>query len=120
MADVGIAVDSDVARRKSAADSHYEGVSTVINRDTIREWQAIQDAERRTGITGKTTSGAIYRAALKQMGMDAADLPGPAAKAMYDALRNRPARKVAMATDSTTASCRAAMFPNGNRLNQGY
>src|SRR6476659_1615055 len=97
-------------------------LNTMVDRETIKAWQAIQAAERETGIIGKSSADATYAAAMKAMGLDAGGLVGHAnaAKAVFMALRNRPVRRAAMAADAATLDRRNAMFPNGNRLNQGY
>jgi len=96
-------------------------LNTMVDRETIKAWQAIQAAERETGITGKSSADETYAAALQAMGMDATRLAGHAnaAKAAYTALKNRPARRAAMATDAKATSRRAEMFPNANRLVNG-
>src|SRR6476620_7894624 len=93
-------------------------LNTMVDRETIKAWQAIQAAERETGITGKSSADETYAAALQAMGMDATRLAGHAnaAKAAYTALKNRPARRAAMATDAKATSRRSQMFPNANRL----
>jgi hypothetical protein len=94
----------------------------MVDRETIKAWQAIQAAERETGIIGKSSADATYAAALRQMGMDTAGLAdhANAAKAVYTALKNKPRARAAMVTDGVTVTRRNAMFPNGNRLRQGY
>jgi len=96
-------------------------LNTMVDRETIKAWQAIQAAERETGIIGKSSADETYAAALQAMGMDATGLAGHAnaAKAAYTALKNRPARRAAMATDAKATSRRAEMFPNANRLVNG-
>ena len=97
-------------------------LNTMVDRETIKAWQAIQAAERETGIIGKSSADATYAAALRQMGMDTAGLAdhANAAKAVYTALKNKPRARAAMVTDGATVTRRNAMFPNGNRLRQGY
>jgi len=97
-------------------------LNTMVDRETIKAWQAIQAAERETGIIGKSSADATYAAALQAMGMDATGLAGHAnaAKAAYTALKNKPRARAAMVTDGATVTRRNAMFPNGNRLRQGY
>ena len=87
----------------------------------IKAWQAIQAAERETGIVGKSSADETYAAALKAMGLDASGLVGHpnAAKAAFTALKSRPARRAAMATDAKAVDRRSQMFPNANRLVNG-
>jgi hypothetical protein len=68
----------------------------MIDRDTIIELQAIRQAEQETGISGKSSVGATYAAALRQMGMDTKGMPGAAAKAVYTALKNKRRVKAAI------------------------
>jgi len=96
-------------------------LNTMVDRETIKAWQAIQAAERETGIIGKSSADATYAAALKAMGLDAGGLVGHAnaAKAAFTALKSRPARRAAMATDAKAVDRRSQMFPNANRLVNG-
>jgi flagellar hook-associated protein FlgK len=93
-----------------------------MDKNTIREWQRIQQAERETGVTGKSSVDATYAAALRQMGMDTAGLSGHAnaAKAVYQTLRNRPRARAAMAMDAGAVTRRSEMFPNANRLSKSF
>lgn len=86
----------------------------------IRELRELQAAEAETGVTGKNSIGATYRAALRQIGMDTSELDGPAAQAVFRAVKNRRKAQHAMATDSAVASRRNDMFPHADRLHKGY
>jgi hypothetical protein len=84
----------------------------------IREYQKIRQLEQQTGILGMDTAAAIHRAAIQQLtGQSADDLPPAAARAIYDALRNKPRAKARLASDSAAIDRRHQMFPNANRLN---
>jgi hypothetical protein len=68
------------------------------------------------------SADAVYRTALKRLGHDVSEIKAEgAATALWPVLRSKkPARSHAMATDSAAVSRRNEMFPNGNRLRQGY
>ena len=94
----------------------------MTDRATIREWQAIQAAERETGIVGKASADETYAAALQAMGLDAAGLVGHqnAAKAAFMALKNKPRARAAMAADAKTIAARTERFPHADRLHKGF
>jgi DNA-binding protein H-NS len=89
------------------------------DREFIRELR-LQQARTITDVTDKTTVGGTYRKALRQMGLDAADLPAEAAKAMFDALQKKPRARAAMVTDAKTIAARTERFPHADRLNKGF
>lgn len=102
---IGILAD----KRKTVGDS-------MIDRETIREIQALRQAEAETGIVGKASVGAVYRTALRQMGKDATGMDAAAARATYRALRSAPHARSRAAADSRAVASRAVMFPHGDRL----
>src|SRR6476661_559751 len=97
-------------------------LNTMVDRETIKAWQAVQAAERETGIVGKSSADETYAAALRQMGMDASGLVGHAnaAKAAFTALKNKPRARAAMAADAKTIAARTERFPHADRLHKGF
>ena len=92
----------------------------MINRETIRELQAIREAEAETGILGMDSAYATYAAALRARGHDTRGLAGSTAaiRQVFRMTRGQPQR--AMGMDSARATARSAMFPNGDRLSKRY
>jgi hypothetical protein len=133
MSDVGIAVDADVDRRKSAADSRYTGSISMnidIKPPTNRVVRGVQryEAARRevapyVGDVGYICDSAdeVYKAALKRLGHDVREIKAEGvATAMWPALKNKkPAQSRAVAMDAKATERREQMFPHGARLVRG-
>jgi hypothetical protein len=93
----------------------------MTDRETLREWQKIRNLEQETGILGMDSTAQIHRAAIEKItGKSASDLPASAARAVYDALRNKPRARAAMATDAKTIAARTERFPHADRLHKGF
>ncbi|HEX2941489.1 MAG TPA: hypothetical protein VHO91_10610 [Rhodopila sp.] len=101
----------------SMASDHALGATTMVDRSTIRELQALQRAEAETGVMGMDSASGTYREACRRLGHELPYMPAEAARTAWNLARGHGARRpAAMAADANIAARRAEMFPNGNRV----
>ena len=66
------------------------------------------------------SAGALYKHALKAIGLDTSHVTKEVAEVVWKALKGKRAQPRAMAADASAASRRNQMFPNADRLHKGY